>query len=133
MPSFPTLAVRNLMASTHWYQEVLNFKLVFEIPGSNSQPILTHLRWAKYADLLLVPDRTEPTTLEPKGLGVTFSFRVSEGSIDYFAEDAMTKGANVVAVSVDQPWGVKEVAILDPDGYCLVFFERIKGTKNGDL
>jgi len=44
MPSFPTLVVRDLVASTHWYQEMLGFRLVFEMPSASGQPLLTHLR-----------------------------------------------------------------------------------------
>ena len=64
MPGFPTLAVRDLAASVAWYRAV-GFANVFEMP------MLAHLRWARYADLLLRP---EPGLQGPKGIGVTLTF-----------------------------------------------------------
>ena len=59
MPSFPTLAAGDLVAASRWYQDVLGFQLVFEMPGPSGAPVLIHLRWAKYADLLLVSDTSQ--------------------------------------------------------------------------
>src|SRR4051812_44221104 len=53
MPSFPMLNVSDLAASSRWYQEVLAFRHIFTIPGPGNAPLVVHLRWAKYADLLL--------------------------------------------------------------------------------
>src|SRR5690606_23908566 len=50
MPAFVTLAVRDLQASAQWYQDVLNFRTLFEVPGQ-----LVHLRREKYQDILLKP------------------------------------------------------------------------------
>ena len=68
MPSFVTLTVADLQASTEWYQRVLGFRLVFSMPGPGGGIILTHLRFSKYADLLLVASR-EP--VPPRGAGGT--------------------------------------------------------------
>jgi hypothetical protein len=37
------------------------------------------------------------------------------------AEQAKNKGANIVSGPLDQLWNVRELTILDPDGYRLVF------------
>ena len=42
MPSFPTLSVNDLPASTRWYQEALGFHHVFTIPGPTGEPLLVH-------------------------------------------------------------------------------------------
>ncbi len=86
MPSFPTLIVKDLVTSTHWYQETLGFRLVFEMPSASGQPVLTHLRWTKYADLLLVAENPHQLLSEPKGNGVTLTFAVSSGSLDALAD-----------------------------------------------
>ena len=54
MPFFATLSVGDLEASTGWYVDVPGFRLVFNMPGPGGAPALSHLRWVKYADLLLV-------------------------------------------------------------------------------
>ena len=123
MPSFPTLAVRDLAASTRWYQQVLGFQLIFEMPGPSGAPILIHLRWAKYADLLLVSDTSQ--TSVPKGVGVTLTFAMAQDSVDSFAAEIGSKGASIISGPVDQPWNAREVTVLDPDGYRLVFTQPI--------
>jgi len=41
--------------------------------------------------------------------------------VDALAEQAKPRGANVVSGPLDQPWNVRELTVLDPDGYKLVF------------
>jgi len=123
LPSFPTLVVRDLEVSSKFYQEALGFKHIFTMPGPGGTPALVHLRWVKYADLLIALPRDGKELPEPKGVGVSLNFNLLdgfEGNIDAFAEHAREKGANVTG-PIDQPWNVREVTILDPDGYRLVF------------
>jgi catechol 2,3-dioxygenase-like lactoylglutathione lyase family enzyme len=123
MPSFPTLIVKDLETSSNFYQNALGFKHIFTMPGPGGQPALVHLRWVKYADLLLTRLRDDKDLPEPKGVGVALNFSMFDrldGDIDTFAKQAREKGANVIG-PVDQPWNVREVTVLDPDGYRLVF------------
>ncbi len=124
MPSFPTLAVRDLAASSQWYQQVLGFQLVFEMSGPSGAPVLIHLRWAKYADLLLVSDTSQ--TSAAKGVGVTLNFAMAQASVDNFAAEVGNKSASIISGPVDQPWNAREVTLLDPDGYRLVFTQPIE-------
>ncbi len=115
MPSFPTLTVRDLDASSRWYQEALGFSSVF------AMPFLVHLRWAKYADLLLRPG---PATAEKKGAGITLSYAVLDGGIgalDALAERARAKGAVFLQEPGDRPWNARDFTIADPDGFALTF------------
>lgn len=129
MPSFPTLIVRDLEASSKWYQDVLGFKHIFTMPGPGGQPALVHLRWVKYADLLIAKPRDGKDLTEPKGVGVSLNFSMFdrfEESVDAFAEQARKMGADIESGPMDQPWNVRELAILDPDGYRLVFTTPLK-------
>ena len=123
MPSFPMLMVKDLEASSEFYQNTLGFKHIFTMPGPDGKPALVHLRWVKYADLLITGLRngTEPT--EPKGLGMSLNFGLFDrfdGDIDAFAGHARDNGANLSG-PINQPWNVREVTVFDPDGYKLVF------------
>jgi uncharacterized glyoxalase superfamily protein PhnB len=120
MPSFATLAVRELEASARWYQEALGFENVFTIPGPGGAPLLVHLRWAKYADVLLRRSR-EPTDPTPKGVGVTLSFAVVTGRVDDVAERARRYGAPLLTEPTNQPWNARDFSITDPDGFVLTF------------
>ncbi|HVU19696.1 MAG TPA: VOC family protein [Rhizomicrobium sp.] len=115
MPSFPTLAVRDLDASVRWY-EMLGFKTVFVMPGPGGAPVLAHLRWARYADLMLRPDPAHGN----KGLGITLSFAVQDG-LDAIAGRARANGAHLLREPGDRPWNARDFSIADPDGFELTF------------
>ena len=127
MPSFPMLIVKDLEASSSFYQNALGFKHIFTMPGPDGQPSLVHLRWVKYADLLITRSRDGKEFTTPKGVGISLNFNMFEhfnGDMDVFAKHARENGANV-AGPVDQPWNVREVTVLDPDGYRLIFMVPI--------
>ena len=46
--------------------------------------------------------------------------------MDAFAEQARKMGAEIESGPMDQPWNVRELTILDPDGYRLVFTAPLK-------
>jgi catechol 2,3-dioxygenase-like lactoylglutathione lyase family enzyme len=123
MPLFPTLIVDNVEASSHFYQNTLGFKHIFTMSGLDGKPSLVHLRWVKYADLLITRSRDGKTLAGPKGVGISLNFNMLEhfdGDLDAFAKYARENGADVTG-PIDQPWNVREVTVLDPDGYTLVF------------
>ena len=123
MPSFPTLAVEDLEASSSFYQNALGFKHIFTMPGSDGKPSLVHLRWMKYADILLTKSRTGKESSESKGIGISLNFSMFEhfnGDMAAFAKHARANGANANG-PVDQPWNVREVTVIDPDAYMLKF------------
>ena len=123
MPSFPTLIMSDVEASSKFYQNALGFKHIFTMPGPDGQPSLVHLRWTKYADLLITKSRDGKELPEPRGVGISLNFNMFEhfnGDMNAFAKHARENGANVLG-PIDQPWNVREVTVLDPDGYKLIF------------
>lgn len=123
MPSFPMLIVRDIEASSNFYQNALGFRHIFTMPAPDGTSGFVHLRWVKYADLLITISRDGKEISEPKGAGISLNFNMFEhfnGDMDVFAKHARDNGANVTG-PVDQPWNVREVTILDPDGYKLIF------------
>src|SRR5688572_12287734 len=123
MPSFPTLIVKDLEASSNFYQTALGFKHILTMPGPGGQPALVHLRWTKYADVLIATPRDGKELTQPKGVGVSLNFSIFDhfgGDIDAFAKHAREKGADVSG-PINQPWNVREVTVIDPDGYKLIF------------
>jgi uncharacterized glyoxalase superfamily protein PhnB len=123
MPMFPMLIVNDLEASSNFYQNALGFKHIFTMPGPGGQPGLVHLRWVKYADLLIARPRDGIELTQPKGVGISLNFSMFEQlnrDMHAFAKHARENGA-IVTGPIDQPWNVREVTVLDPDGYKLVF------------
>lgn len=124
MPMFPTLAVRDVGASVRWYAEKVGFGTVFVMPGGDGEPMLAHLRWRKYADVLLVPDSGSDGE-RVKGVGVSLSFLVGDVSVDAMAERLVERGVELDEGPVTRPWNTREIVVVDPDGYRLVFFEAV--------
>lgn len=130
MPLFPTLLVNDVEASSNFYQNALDFKHIFTIPGPDGKAGLVHLRWVKYADVLLTHPRDGKEITEPKGTGISLNFNMLEhfrGDVDAFAHHAREHGANVIG-PLDQPWNVRELTVLDLDGYKLIFTMPINMT-----
>lgn len=117
MPSFPLLAVSDMERSSRWYQDVLGFADVFTMRGRDGAPLLAHLRWCTYADILLTPTRAPIDGA--RGLGVRLNFATV--SADDIADRARAAGAEIVDGPVDRPWNARDVTIADPDGFRLVF------------
>ena len=123
MPLFPMLIVRDLEASSNFYQNALGFKHIFTMPGPGGRPALVNLRWVKYADLLLSTPRDGRDLAEPRGAGISLHFNLFDhfnGDLDAFGRHAHERGATV-AGPIDQPCNVREVTVTDPDGYKLIF------------
>lgn len=120
MPSFPMLMVTDLAESSRWYQEALDFQDVFTMRGADGAPVLVHLRWRKYADLLM---RAAPPTAEKKGAGIALNFACNESleALNALAERARAAGARFVQEPGDRPWNARDFTIADPDGFALTF------------
>ena len=131
MPSFPILNATDLAASSRWYQEALGFRHIFTMSGPGDVPLLVHLRWVKYADLLLGARPVEPGK---RGLGVTLSFSayLAGRTVDEIAAQAAAHGARVASPPANMPWNARECTIEDPDGYRLTFSEPINIGRNFD-
>ena len=117
MPSFPMVLVSDLARSSSWYQEVLGFADVFTMRMGDGTPVIAHLRWCMFADLLLTPART-PLGAQP-GSGITLNFATP--SADEVADRARAAGATIISGPMDRPWNARDVTIADPDGYRLNF------------
>ena len=125
MAMFPTLSVADVGASVGWYSEGLGFGTVFVLQEADGEPVLAHLRWRKYADLLLVPDEGGSDSEREKGIGVSLSFLVGDSSVDAMAERLVGRGVELDEGPVTRAWNTREIVVMDPDGYRLVFFEPV--------
>lgn len=125
MPLFPRLAVSDVSESTGWY-EALGFDVVY------SMPAMAHVRYRKYADVMLAADATLPfgasddTGSPPpdrRGAGVSLFVTVESEPVDDVAGRARSSGIDVGDGPVETPWNTRELRLADPDGYEVVFSE----------
>ncbi len=118
MPFFISLNVSDVAASTAWYRDVLGFVVMFAMPPA--QPMMSHIRWIKFADLLLYAATGQLTAA---GTGVKLNFQVwpEDIAIDELAAQMQAKGAEIGEGPLDRPWNTRDFTVRDPDGYLLTF------------
>ena len=86
---------------------------------------MAHLRWRKFADLLLVSDAGPSDDGQPKGVGLVLSFLADAVPVDDMAAELASRGVEIAEGPVTRPWNVRDIVVLDPDGYRLVFFAPV--------
>ncbi len=131
MPAFVTLEVMNIAASVSWYENALGFRVVFQSPpGPAAGAMMVHLRRDRYQDLLLFS--AQDGELEKRGGGVILNFLPGDEPVEVIARRAASAGSTKVEGPIDRPWNVKEITILDPDGYRIRFSEVLDPDKSFD-
>ena len=65
----------------------------------------------------------EESKIEPKGAGVFIYIEID--GIDKYHKSLVDKGLSASSEPINWPWGNREFVIRDPDGYKLVFYEKI--------
>lgn len=68
------------------------------------------------------PEFQQEAKAEPKGAGLYIY--VSVDDVDEFYQGLLDKGFRPSSEPRDWPWGNREFALRDPDGYKLIFFKR---------
>lgn len=126
MPAYTTLLVTDLNISTRWYCDILGFTLVSQMPGPNGHPMMSHLRWAPHADIMLVEENQHQPITASKGMGVTLNFSALRESVDAIAKRARNHNDIQISGPHNRPWNTREVIIIDPNGYRLNFTEPLR-------
>lgn len=126
MPAYTTLLVTDLNISTRWYCDILGFTLISQMPGPHGHPMMSHVRWAPHADLMLVEESQHHPITASKGMGVTLNFSALRESVDAIAKRARQDNAIQISGPHNRPWNTREVIVIDPDGYRLNFTEPLR-------
>lgn len=117
MPAFLTLTVSDLERSVLWYTEGLDFVELARMPQ------LVHLRRFRFQDILLFPQRPGTPPAAP-GAGWSYSLLGGPG-LPALAERLAAHSPGASAGMQRMPWNVDELRCVDPDGYTIVFTERV--------
>jgi lactoylglutathione lyase len=115
MPAHVRLLVSDVARARRFY-EALGFTLRQE------DPVFTHLRWARYADLFLVATPPGLPFVGARGAGVIVCYSAVDTDVDAIAERARAFGATFDGPR-HQPWHTRELLVTDPDGYKLAFVQ----------
>lgn len=123
----PYIRVKNVPRSAQWYRSMLGLKVGMAMP-ENKRPTFVRLI-APSGMALMISDGSDPMSNKkaPKATTdaiaarkaqrvVTFYYRVDK-DIDSLFRSVRRKGAKVVSQPQDMPYGMREFAVRDPDGY----------------
>jgi uncharacterized glyoxalase superfamily protein PhnB len=121
----PNLLVRDVARSLAFYRDVLGFEVVATMPPDASSFIFV---WVKRDGVnVFLNDATtggdEYAALKGKPLGGSLTIYITLTGVDeYFAR--VSPHAKVEAPLETKFYGMREFAIVDPDGYVLTFAEE---------
>jgi uncharacterized glyoxalase superfamily protein PhnB len=110
----PALTVNDIAASVAWYRDVLGC-IVAEEYQRDGQLMGVMLK-AGAVDILLAQDDFAKGRDRKKGIGMRL-YGVTIQEIDKLAEAIVARGGVLAQPPQDQPWGTRDFAIVDPDGF----------------
>lgn len=118
MPLFPQLRVASVADAVAWYR-ALGFEVIFELP------VMAHVRYRRYADVMLVEDRLDPHDGgdDPHGVGLTVYLTLEDETVDEVVRRAGGAGVEPVDGPRETGWNTVEAVFVDPDGYRFAFAE----------
>jgi uncharacterized glyoxalase superfamily protein PhnB len=115
--SRPVLAVHDLAASTDWYVRVLGCTVSEPDPGN----------WA-FCDggavtfmLGLCPDALPATEIGDH----SYVAYLTVTDVDSFHRSAVAEGAEILKAPINEPWGMREMALRSPDGHRFMLGEQM--------
>jgi len=110
----PSLTVGDLNASLAWYRDVLGFA-VEQTWDEGGKVVGVSLR-AGDVSFWIGQDDWKKGRNRKKGEGFRI-FCMTKGSIDEVAKRIEAKGGRLDQGPTDQPWGVRDISLTDPDGF----------------
>ena len=112
--SSPSFTVNDLEKSLAWYRDVLGFG-VEETWDDAGKVVGVSLR-AGGVSFMIGQDDWKKGRDRKKGEGFRM-FCMTKKNIDALAEGIKTRGGKLDHEPTDQPWGVRDISLTDPDGF----------------
>ncbi|HET9227365.1 MAG TPA: VOC family protein [Thermoanaerobaculia bacterium] len=120
----PMITVTDLQASLAWYRDVLGFILAEEYKQGD-QVVGVRLM-AGAVQLLLTQDDFAKGRDRKKGIGLRLYCTTAQ-DVDQLAAAIKERGGQLAQEPTDQPWGARDFAVVDPDGFNVSFMTEPKG------
>jgi uncharacterized glyoxalase superfamily protein PhnB len=112
----PALTVNDLAASVAWYRDVLGF-IVAEEFRREDRVVGVRLT-AGAVDFLLGQDDFAKGRDRKKGVALRL-YCITGQDIDQLAAAIKERGGELAQEPQDQPWGARDLAVVDPDGFVI--------------
>ena len=127
----PNLIVRDITASTEFYRDVLGFSVVTTVP--EKAPFV--FVWLRRDDVSVflnsvpaVAEDLPAVAARPVGGTATMFITLEAADVAHGVDglfETVAKRSRVVMPLKDQFYGMREFAVEDPDGYVVIFAQRI--------
>ena len=137
----PIINVKNVAKSSDWYQKMLGLKVEMAMPDPK-QPSFVRLTNGQIA--LMISDGSSMVGSRPRVPAavanaiaakhapkvVHLFFRVDDG-VDAIYRSVRRKGAKIIRPIADQPYGICDFAMRDPDGFEVAVGQDIRQPRSG--
>jgi uncharacterized glyoxalase superfamily protein PhnB len=110
----PSLTVSDIATTVKWYCDVLGFIVVEE--WTHEGRFMGATMRAGAVDFLVGQDDFAKGRDRTKGVGFRLYCRTAQ-DVDRLAEAVKARGGTLDQEPTTQPWGVRDFAITDPDGF----------------
>jgi lactoylglutathione lyase len=120
----PSLTVNDLQASVAWYRDVLGFTVAEEYQMDGK--VMGVRLVAGAATFLLGQDDFAKGRDRQKGIGFRLFCETAQ-DIDELAAGIKERGGKLSQEPTDQPWGARDFAVADPDGFNISIMTQMKG------
>lgn len=110
----PSITVNDIEKSRDWYRDVLGFTVGHE-HRVDDELRAVELK-AGTVGILLGQDDFAKGKDRAKGVGFRIYCTTAQ-DVDRLAADIQTRGGELDQPPTDQPWGARDFAIVDPDGF----------------
>ena len=112
----PTLTVDDIQASVAFYRDSLGF-IVTDTIEDDGTVVGASIK-AGVVEFLLAQDDFKKGRDRQKGVGFRL-YCVTHQDLDEVAENMKERGCTLDHDPVDQPWGTRDFAVRDPDGFMI--------------
>ena len=110
----PFLTANDLQASVAWYRDVLGFVVAEEYKRDDK--VMGVRMQAGSVQLMLGQDDFAKGRDRVKGAALRFYCQTDQ-DIDALAAAIRERGGKLTQEPTDQPWGRRDFAVIDPDGF----------------
>lgn len=112
----PALTVNDLAASLAWYRDVLGFIVAEEIRHED-RLVAVRLK-AGSVEFLLGQDDFAKGRDRAKGVAFRL-YCITGQDVDQLAAAIQSRGGKLAQEPRDEPWGTRDFAVVDPDGFLI--------------
>jgi uncharacterized glyoxalase superfamily protein PhnB len=120
----PLLAVRNMKKTLDFYNKSLGFTLKMAFPTPKNPQYADIIKDGMVLMFILAKEHGIDTK-EKFGTGLYLYLQI-DGDIDKYYNELKQKGVKIAVDIKDEPFGVRDFTVEDPDGYKLTFNQALK-------